>query len=341
MQILQIGLKGLILFVTIVICLALIVLAFLGLLYPLYLALFTDQSKLMIHLLTVATTPALVAGVLFLWFVMQYREEIRSILRRFREGFGIKVEPPDRASIISMAGSIPEGATLDDVLENAKAESAEDQLRLGLIYYLGAEVRQNAVEAARWYRRAAEQGLARAQYNLGLLYDLGEGVPEDHVEAVKWYRLAADQEDAQAQYKLGLSYDIGQGVAQDHAKAVELWRRAADFGNAEAQYSLGVICDSGEGVPQDHAAAVEWYRRAAEQGLYRAQHALSEKYASGQGVSQSWPEAYIWSSIAAAEGLWSAAEVRDTAAKALSPDDLASARQEAERRHEDTQNKNR
>ena len=63
-------------------------------------------------------------------------------------------------------------------------------------------VPEDDVEAVRWYRLAAEQGLALAQYNLGVMYDNGEGVPEDDVEAVRWYRLAAEQGLALAQYNL-------------------------------------------------------------------------------------------------------------------------------------------
>ena len=40
---------------------------------------------------------------------------------------------------------------------------------------------------------AAKQGDGYAQYNLGVMYDKGVGVPENNTEAVKWYRKAADQ----------------------------------------------------------------------------------------------------------------------------------------------------
>ena len=48
-------------------------------------------------------------------------------------------------------------------------------------------------EAARWFRKAAELGLAEAQNNLGTLYFKGEGVAKDRSEALKWYRKAAAQ----------------------------------------------------------------------------------------------------------------------------------------------------
>ena len=45
----------------------------------------------------------------------------------------------------------------------------------------------------RWYRQAAEQGIADAQYNLGRLFAKGEGVAQDYVQAHIWYSLAARQ----------------------------------------------------------------------------------------------------------------------------------------------------
>jgi len=49
------------------------------------------------------------------------------------------------------------------------------------------------VTAAREYRKAAEQGFAKAQYNLGVMYRKGEGVPQSYVQAHMWFNLAATQ----------------------------------------------------------------------------------------------------------------------------------------------------
>ena len=46
--------------------------------------------------------------------------------------------------------------------------------------------------ALREFRPLAEQGNARAQNRLGLMYDWGSGVPRDRAEAAKWYRKAAE-----------------------------------------------------------------------------------------------------------------------------------------------------
>ena len=42
-----------------------------------------------------------------------------------------------------------------------------------------------------WYRRAAEQGDARAQKNLGSMYGNGFGVVQDHSTAHMWFNIAA------------------------------------------------------------------------------------------------------------------------------------------------------
>jgi TPR repeat protein len=72
-------------------------------------------------------------------------------------------------------------------------------------------VKDNA-EAARWYRKSAEQGDAMAQNNLGGMYHNGNGVAQDYAEAVNWYHRAADQGLAEAQDNLGMMYAYGKGV---------------------------------------------------------------------------------------------------------------------------------
>ena len=59
-------------------------------------------------------------------------------------------------------------------------------------------------EAAKWFRKAAEQGHAESQFDLGLLYTNGEGVDKDHKEAVKWLRKAAKQGHVNAQKLLNV-----------------------------------------------------------------------------------------------------------------------------------------
>ena len=59
------------------------------------------------------------------------------------------------------------------------------------MYGKGQGVPQDYKEAVRWYRKAANQGLALAQYNLGVMYLLGQGVPQNFVVAYALFNLAA------------------------------------------------------------------------------------------------------------------------------------------------------
>ena len=63
------------------------------------------------------------------------------------------------------------------------------------MYEIGLGVAQDDVEAAKWYRKAAEQGYAAAQSNLGEMYRDGRGVAKDDVEAYKWFLLGEGQGD--------------------------------------------------------------------------------------------------------------------------------------------------
>ena len=63
------------------------------------------------------------------------------------------------------------------LLRNATAGHEEAEFLVGAEYELGAHVPKDAAQAAQWYRRAADQGDAKAQHSLGVLYEYGEGVP--------------------------------------------------------------------------------------------------------------------------------------------------------------------
>ncbi|MEO6697101.1 MAG: sel1 repeat family protein, partial [Gammaproteobacteria bacterium] len=45
-------------------------------------------------------------------------------------------------------------------------------------------------EALKWYRKAADQGFARAQYFVATMYQNGRGVPVDLTTAYMWFKVA-------------------------------------------------------------------------------------------------------------------------------------------------------
>ena len=179
---------------------------------------------------------------------------------------------------------------------------AAAQNNLGAMYDNGRGVKRDDAEAVRWFRKAADQGLAAAQANLAIMYGNGRGVKRSDAEAVRWYRKAADQGDVTAQANLGAMYDNGRGVEQDDAEAVRWYRKAADQGDVTAQANLGAMYDNGRGVEQDDAEAVRWFRKAADQGLAIAQNNLGAMYDNGQGVKRDDAEAVRWYRKAADQG---------------------------------------
>ena len=82
---------------------------------------------------------------------------------------------------------------------------------------------EDDAEAVRWYRKAAEQGLADAQLWLGFMYADGRGVPEDSVQAYAWFNIAAAQGDDSAEHGKKL---IAESMTREQrARAQELARQ--------------------------------------------------------------------------------------------------------------------
>ena len=97
---------------------------------------------------------------------------------------------------------------------SAEQGHAMSQLELAQTLHWGDEQGiKNIREAAKWYKLAADQGVARAQEALGFLYLTGRGVPVNKVEARRLFLLAAEQGDAEAMYKLGNMYRPLSGYA--------------------------------------------------------------------------------------------------------------------------------
>jgi hypothetical protein len=131
---------------------------------------------------------------------------------------------------------------------------ASAQVEVGVAYEFGwgSGRARDYVEAAKWYRKAAEQGFAKGQAQLASLYAFGRGVQRDHVEAAKWYRLAADQGDGDAQLSLGIMYHNGTGVPKDNTQAYK-WIMLA----------LARFPNSGGVEAMQHDNCIQWRDKVA------------------------------------------------------------------------------
>ncbi len=198
---------------------------------------------------------------------------------------------------------------LANVVLSVVADYPRAQWVIGKCYWKGVGVAKDEAEAVKWYRKAAEQGVADAQYRLGLALSAGRGVANDENEAAKWYRKAAEQNrhdaedgDAVAQFGFGMALYFGHGVAKDGTEAMKWWRKAAEQGIVRAQYRLGLALATGNGGTKSEAEAAMWYRKAAEQGYADAQVNLGLALASGDGVVKNEAEAAMWYRKAAEQG---------------------------------------
>jgi uncharacterized protein len=108
-------------------------------------------------------------------------------------------------------------AEFEKLLAAAEKGDAKAQYEVGTAYdmpymHWKGVVDEDVIEAEKWYRKAADQGLARAQNGLAGLYlgrrnsRDGRAVQENYPEALKWYRKAAEQGDSCAQSNLGHLY---------------------------------------------------------------------------------------------------------------------------------------
>ena len=185
---------------------------------------------------------------------------------------------------------------------------------------------QDYAEAAKWYRKAADQGDAHAQFNLGVMYAQRSGRAAGLRRGGEVVSQGCRPRFAAAQFNLGVMYAEGQGVPQNYAEAVKWYRKAADQGHRPRPVqSRAFMYDEGQGVPQDYAEAVKWYREAADQGNARAQFNLGIMYAEGQGVPQDYVRAHMWFNLSAAQGDQNAAKNRDIAARRMTPAQIAEA----------------
>ncbi len=203
-----------------------------------------------------------------------------------------------------------EAGLVDIFSLKANAEKGYDlsQCLLGSYYYNGKGFDQNYEEAAKWFRKAAGQGLADAQYYLGECYENGHGVAADEKVAAQWYRKAAKQGNAKGEWKTGLCYAGGKGVKQNYKKAAKWLRKAAQQGNDDAQLDLGLLYAGGYGVTQSYKEAIAWTRKSAEQGNPNAQLYMGNYYKNGLGVEPDKGEAARWYEKAASQGLDKAKE---------------------------------
>lgn len=144
----------------------------------------------------------------------------------------------------------------------AQAGHAKSQYLLSKCYARGQGVRKDEKLADRWRLQAAENGETSAQLSLAWDYDHANSV-----EAAKWYKLAADAGEAVAQVEMGDRYSLGRGVPKDYAMAFRYYKLAAEQGDRYGSFHMGLNYELGRGVTANRTEAIAWYKKSIATGF--------------------------------------------------------------------------
>jgi localization factor PodJL len=172
-------------------------------------------------------------------------------------------------------------------------------------------------------RMAALAGDPAAAYEIGDRWFEGRGVAASTAEAKQWFEFAYAEGSIPAAYRIGNIYEKGFGTPKNLDDARRYYTIAAEAGNAKAMHNLAVLAaEGGDGKP-DYYAASRWFRMAADRNVRDSQYNLGVLYARGAGVEKNFAESYRWFALAGAQGDEDAIKKRDSIAKHLDAQALA------------------
>lgn len=137
-----------------------------------------------------------------------------------------------------------------------------------------AEQQKDYKAASRIVRMLAESGNADAQFRLASMYRRGDkeySIPRDDSEAAKWFRKAAEEGDGKASIMLGYVYFHGEGVQQDYSEAMKWYRKAADQGEDVPRGLIGRTYPCAHCKPEALPPSADSYGPSVEEQELRQQ----------------------------------------------------------------------
>ena len=212
----------------------------------------------------------------------------------YRTGYGVERDDSAAVRWLELAARHGQGEAAYDlgyILENGAQVSTKDPqwaqftatAAMPRELQVGGERRvlvRNPVEAARWYRLAAERGHIGAMLSLGNMYRDGRGVEKNGPEAMRLFEAAAagiesnktDPTPSMAAINLALAYEKGGIVALDYSAAAR-WAEEAlaspalpPLTEVAAAGLLAELYAEGRGVVRDDEKARSLQARAAAAG---------------------------------------------------------------------------
>jgi TPR repeat protein len=154
----------------------------------------------------------------------------------------------------------------EELVRKAEQGDAKAQYGLGLMYYNGEGVSQDAAKALYWWMKAAEQGHAEAQFNVGVVYLKGEGTPRNTDEALKWTVKAAEQGLEPAKNLINQGYI--QKLMKAEVEMKDAWAEQYKYARATTLALLDMNHTPGPGrtyiANEDYDAAIREYRNRGD-----------------------------------------------------------------------------
>lgn len=209
-----------------------------------------------------------------------------------------------------------------DLLRMAKQGNARAMLLTGNNLQYGDGVAKDEKQAAEWYHKAGDLGVAFAMFELGLMAKDKEQANEYHRKAAElgspkamcWMAsvvLGDDPKNSEEALKwavrgaeYGFYYALDdlasaamfdeKGKPKDAKMALALFRRSAGLGSPTAMCMIGAAHLRGDGVEKDDRKAVEWFRKAADLGDANGMTCLGFCHEHGRGVEKSQTVAVEW-----------------------------------------------
>lgn len=186
------------------------------------------------------------------------------------------------ARLEEKADSLASNRTFTDTLRRL----ADASLGRACMVLAGIIKQTDPKESLRLFKIAASQGDRRAAVQVGNMMAGGKGVSRaDFVEAATWFKKAADQGEPEGMLLYAECLLTGQGVEPDPPEAARLYSSAMALGEVRAKSKLAELYRKGVGVPkQDLPLAFRLFQEAASEGLLEAQGNLGVMIMNGESV---------------------------------------------------------
>lgn len=116
-----------------------------------------------------------------------------------------------------------------------------------------------------YFRSSANSGNTEAMIALGNAYSSGLGVSKDYPKALTWYKKAQENGNARAKTYIDILYKYHVAELTPDAKdAIQTYEKQAEDGNIDAMSSIGNVYFFGKKVDKDYVKAAKWFTKFVE-----------------------------------------------------------------------------